>query len=75
VGRVDLLQRADAEQLAVAAGAVERDGRTEEPAHVEGVDVLGWAVLVGERQVPGHECLHIGRSWVVGGDDEHESSL
>ena len=59
---VELLERADAEQLPVHAKAVEADGRVYQAVHVERVHVFRWAVLTGERQVGREQLAHVGRA-------------
>ena len=62
---VELLERADAEQVTVEAKAVEADGRVGQAVHVERVHVFRRAVLTGERQVGGEQLAHVGRTRVV----------
>ena len=67
VTRVEHLDRADAEELAVPATAEERDGRVEEAGQVEGVDVLGRAVFVSEGKVPFEQRADVVGARIVGG--------
>jgi len=62
---VKLLQRSDSEELAVPPEAEERDDRIEETVNVQGVDVLGRGVRMGEREVAPQQLANVLRSRVV----------
>ena len=66
--RVEHLERADAEQLAVAPEAEERHVVREQAVELERVHILGRAVLVREREVPFDERVHVAGARIVGCD-------
>ena len=65
---VQLLQRSDAQELAVAAEADEHDGRIKEAVDVQCMDVLGQAVRIGERKVALQQLANVLGSRVVNRD-------
>src|ERR1700684_1914681 len=68
MGGVVLLERPHGQKLTVETEGEERHRRVEETVDVEGVDVLGWAVAVGEVQVVPEQRHHVRCAWVVDGD-------
>jgi hypothetical protein len=72
-----VLERADPEQLAIATEAVQRDRWIEQPAHVEGEDILWRALRAHVGPMAGQQCTDIGRPRVVGGNQVvgHQNKL
>ena len=68
VALVKLLQGSDSEELTLEAEAEEGDSRIDKTAQVKGMDVLGRAVQVGERQVTLQQFANVRGSWVLDRD-------
>ena len=71
---VELLDGSDTEKLTVDPKTEECDGGVEETFEVESVNVLGWAVLVGEGQVLLEERANIVSPRIVEFDDKRAHS-
>jgi hypothetical protein len=61
-------ERCHPEKLISEAKAEERNGRIEERVHVKSMDVLRWAVRVGEREMALEQGADAGGSRVVNRD-------
>jgi hypothetical protein len=68
VAPIEALQCSHSEELTVEAEAEERDGDIEETVDVKGVDVLGRAMRIGEREVALQKLTNVLRSRVVNRD-------
>jgi hypothetical protein len=67
---IQSLQRPDSEELAVAAGAEEGDGRIEKVLDVQGVDACRRCHLSCKRQMPLQQGANIVDARIVGCNDE-----
>lgn len=68
VASIKLLKGSDSEELTFEAEAEEHDSRIEEAIDVKRMDVLGWSVQIGEREVVLQQLENVLGSRVVNRD-------
>src|SRR2546423_8258305 len=70
VRSIELPESPDSEELAVEAGAIERDGRAEKPVDVQREDAFGRRDVSIERQMPLQQGANVVTAGIVDGDDK-----